>query len=105
LLVLRNEPTAYDAVHVALPKRPMRSLLTLNKRLAASPGHHAPIELVKPLVCDRDVRRATNSAAFPPQGIGVPTMSAFASVARTFHSRKAVAAAPMCEQEIGQMRA
>jgi hypothetical protein len=67
-------------------------------------------------------------AAFPPQGISVaPTMSAFEShpTASTiacrgspssfFHSvtgqprgavpgRKAVAAAPMCEQEIGQKR-
>jgi len=32
-------------------------------------------------------------------------MSAFGSVAPTFRGRKAVAGAPMCEQEIGQMRA
>jgi len=36
---------------------------------------------------------------------GAAAISAFGSVAPTFRGRKAVAGAPMCEQEIGQMRA
>jgi predicted nucleic acid-binding protein len=43
---LRNNLTAYDAVYVALAEALDAPLLTCDKRLAASPGHHARIELV-----------------------------------------------------------
>jgi predicted nucleic acid-binding protein len=43
---LRNNFTAYDAVYVALAEALDAPLLTRDKRLAASPGHHARIELV-----------------------------------------------------------
>jgi predicted nucleic acid-binding protein len=43
---LRNNLTAYDAVYVALAEALDAPLLTRDKRIAASPGHHARIELV-----------------------------------------------------------
>src|SRR6202043_3225162 len=43
---LRNNFTAYDAIYVALAEALDAPLLTRDKRLAASPGHHARIELV-----------------------------------------------------------
>src|SRR5260370_4311425 len=43
---LRNNLTAYDAVYVALAEALDAPLLTRDKRLAASSGHHARIELV-----------------------------------------------------------
>ena len=43
---LRNNLTAYDAIYVALAEALDAPLLTRDKRLAASPGHHARIELV-----------------------------------------------------------
>ena len=43
---LRNNLTAYDAIYVALAEVLDAPLLTRDKRLAASPGHHARIELV-----------------------------------------------------------
>ena len=43
---LRNNFTAYDAIYVALAEVLDAPLLTRDKRLAASPGHHARIELV-----------------------------------------------------------
>jgi predicted nucleic acid-binding protein len=43
---LRNNLTAYDAIYVALAEALDVPLLTCDKRLAASPGHHARIELV-----------------------------------------------------------
>ena len=43
---LRNKFTAYDAIYVALAEALDAPLLTRDKRLAASPGHHARIELV-----------------------------------------------------------
>ena len=43
---LRNNFTAYDAMYVALAEVLDAPLLTRDKRLAASPGHHARIELV-----------------------------------------------------------
>jgi predicted nucleic acid-binding protein len=43
---LRNNLTAYDAMYVALAEVLDAPLLTRDKRLAASPGHHARIELV-----------------------------------------------------------
>jgi predicted nucleic acid-binding protein len=43
---LRNNLTAYDAIYVALAEALEAPLLTRDKRLAASPGHHARIELV-----------------------------------------------------------
>jgi len=43
---LRNNFTAYDAIYVALAEALEAPLLTRDKRLAASPGHHARIELV-----------------------------------------------------------
>lgn len=43
---LRNNFTAYDAMYVALAEALDAPLLTRDKRLAASPGHHARIELV-----------------------------------------------------------
>jgi len=49
---------------------------------------------------------ATKFAAFPPQGIGVGRQRCQPLAAsRRRLGRKAVAGAPMCEQEIGQMRA
>jgi hypothetical protein len=49
---------------------------------------------------------ATNFSAFRLKyQRGPPAVLAFGSVAPTFRGRKAVAGAPMCEQEIGQMRA
>ena len=43
---LRNNLTACDAVYVALAEVLDAPLLTRDKRLAASAGHHARIELV-----------------------------------------------------------
>src|SRR6267154_2300193 len=43
---LRNNLTAHDAVYVALAEALDAPLLTRDKRLAASSGHHARIELV-----------------------------------------------------------
>jgi predicted nucleic acid-binding protein len=43
---LRNNLTAYDAMYVALAEALDAPLLTRDKRPAASPGHHARIELV-----------------------------------------------------------
>jgi predicted nucleic acid-binding protein len=43
---LRNNLTANDAVYVALAEALDAPLLTRDKRIAASPGHHARIELV-----------------------------------------------------------
>jgi predicted nucleic acid-binding protein len=43
---LRNSLTAYDAVYIALAEALDAPLLTRDTRLAASPGHHARIELV-----------------------------------------------------------
>jgi predicted nucleic acid-binding protein len=43
---LRNNLTAYDAMYVALAEALDAPLLTRDKRLAASPGHHARIEFV-----------------------------------------------------------
>ena len=43
---LRNNLTAYDAIYVALAEALDAPLLTRDKRLAASSGHHARIELV-----------------------------------------------------------
>jgi predicted nucleic acid-binding protein len=43
---LRKNLTAYDAVYVALAEALDAPLLTRDKRLATSPGHHARIELV-----------------------------------------------------------
>ena len=43
---LRNNLTAYDAAYVALAEALDAPLLTRDRRLAASPGHHAAIILV-----------------------------------------------------------
>ncbi|MGD9615507.1 MAG: type II toxin-antitoxin system VapC family toxin [Alphaproteobacteria bacterium] len=43
---LRNNLTACDAAYVALAEALDASLLTRDRRLAASPGHHATIILV-----------------------------------------------------------
>jgi predicted nucleic acid-binding protein len=43
---LRNNLTPYDAMYVALAEALDAPLLTRDKRLAASAGHHARIELV-----------------------------------------------------------
>ena len=43
---LRNNFTAYDAMYVALAEALDAPLLTRDKRLAASPGHHARIDLI-----------------------------------------------------------
>jgi predicted nucleic acid-binding protein len=43
---LRNNITAYDAMYVALAEVLDAPLITRDKRLAASAGHHAHIELV-----------------------------------------------------------
>jgi predicted nucleic acid-binding protein len=43
---LRNNLTAHDAIYVALAEVLDATPLTRDKRLAASPGHHARIELV-----------------------------------------------------------
>jgi predicted nucleic acid-binding protein len=43
---LQKNFTAYDAMYVALSEALDAPLLTRDKRLAASPGHHARIELV-----------------------------------------------------------
>jgi predicted nucleic acid-binding protein len=43
---LRNNFTACDAIYVALAEALDAPLLTRDKRLSASPGHHARIELV-----------------------------------------------------------
>jgi predicted nucleic acid-binding protein len=43
---LRNNITAYDAMYVALAEMLDAPLITRDKRLAASTGHHALIELV-----------------------------------------------------------
>ncbi len=43
---LRNNLTAYDAMYVALAEVLDAPLITRDRRLAGSPGHHARIELV-----------------------------------------------------------
>ena len=43
---LRNNLTAYDAAYVALAEALDAPLLTRDRRLAVSPGHHAEIILV-----------------------------------------------------------
>jgi predicted nucleic acid-binding protein len=43
---LRNNFTAYDAMYVALAEALDAPLLTRDKRLAASPDHHARIDLI-----------------------------------------------------------
>ena len=43
---LRGNCTAYDAIYVALAEGLGAPLLTLDKRLAATPGRHARIEIV-----------------------------------------------------------
>ena len=43
---LWNNFTAYDAMYVALAEALDAPLLTRDKRLAASPGHHARIDLI-----------------------------------------------------------
>jgi predicted nucleic acid-binding protein len=43
---LRNNLTAYDAMYVALAEVLDAPLVTRDRRLAASPGHHARIEVV-----------------------------------------------------------
>jgi predicted nucleic acid-binding protein len=43
---LRNNFTAYDAIYVALAEALDAPLLTRDKRLAASPGHRARIDLI-----------------------------------------------------------
>ena len=43
---LRNDFTAYDAMYVALAEALDAPLLTRDKRLAATPGHHARIDLI-----------------------------------------------------------
>jgi predicted nucleic acid-binding protein len=43
---LRSNFTAYDAMYVALAEVLDATLLTRDRRLAASPGHHARIEVV-----------------------------------------------------------
>jgi predicted nucleic acid-binding protein len=43
---LRHNLTAYDAVYVALAEALDAPLITRDARLAASPGHHARIELL-----------------------------------------------------------
>ena len=43
---LRNNFAAYDAMYVALAEALDAPLLTRDKRLAASPGHHARIDLI-----------------------------------------------------------
>jgi predicted nucleic acid-binding protein len=45
---LRENLTAYDAVYVALAETLAAPLLTFDARLAASPVHHATIELLQP---------------------------------------------------------
>ncbi len=42
---LRQNATAYDAVYLALAEALAAPLLTLDRRLAASPGHRAVVEL------------------------------------------------------------
>ena len=44
---LRRNATAYDAVYLALAEALRAPLLTLDARLAASPGHRARVELVR----------------------------------------------------------
>jgi predicted nucleic acid-binding protein len=43
---LRNNLTAYDAVYVALAEALEAPLLTRDRRLATTAGHHAKVELV-----------------------------------------------------------
>jgi predicted nucleic acid-binding protein len=43
---LRDNLTAYDAAYVALAETLEAPLLTADRRLAASPGHEAEIELI-----------------------------------------------------------
>jgi predicted nucleic acid-binding protein len=43
---LRSNFTAYDAMYVALAEVLDATLVTRDRRLAASPGHHARIEVV-----------------------------------------------------------
>jgi predicted nucleic acid-binding protein len=44
---LRDDLTAYDATYVALAEVLAAPLLTLDERMADSPGHRATIELVR----------------------------------------------------------
>jgi predicted nucleic acid-binding protein len=43
---LRHNLTAYDAVYVALAEALNAPLLTRDRRLANTPGHHARVELI-----------------------------------------------------------
>lgn len=43
---LRDNLTAYDGLYVALTERLDAVLITRDRKLAASPGHHARIQLV-----------------------------------------------------------
>jgi predicted nucleic acid-binding protein len=43
---LRDNPTAYDAAYVALAEALDAPLLTRDRKLAASPGHRARVELL-----------------------------------------------------------
>ena len=43
---LRDNVTAHDAVYLALAEVLAAPLLTLDAKLAASPGHHASVELL-----------------------------------------------------------
>jgi predicted nucleic acid-binding protein len=43
---LRENLTAYDAAYVALTEALDASLLTSDARLAAEPGHGAPVDLL-----------------------------------------------------------
>ncbi len=43
---LKGHLTAYDAIYVALAEALGLSLLTMDRKLAAAPGHRASIELV-----------------------------------------------------------
>lgn len=43
---LRNNMTAYDAAYVALAEGLGAPLLTRDRRLAATPGHRAEVELI-----------------------------------------------------------
>jgi predicted nucleic acid-binding protein len=44
---LRHNATAYDAVYLALAEALPGVLLTCDRRLASTPGHHAVVELAR----------------------------------------------------------